>query len=367
MNTLIIGGTKYFGKAIVRKFLARGDSVTIYSRGNVKPDFWDDVDHIQGDRTEHDDFVRKLRGKTFDVVVDNQAFRVADARAVVKALQGRAGKYLFASTISIYGGLGHAHQWRSADRKATHVDQFVDLDARFPLREEDADVSAISWEYDNELSGYAQGKRQVERYLQETRDFPWVSMRIPPVLGPEDPSLRFWWYLQRILDGQEIILRDGGSATFRNGFSEDIAQAFLDAADSPRAVNQIYHICQREIVTLKRFVEVIGEAAGRELNAVSVPGDVCETKSDLPWREWRFDPFSRPPAYAMSVEKARRDFGMRTTSMAEWVRRTVDWYSEHHDGADSAFYERRDDEVRFARWWRDSYARFLETAAAARG
>ena len=366
MNTLIIGGTRFFGKLIVRKLLARGDKVTIYSRGNVKPDFWDDVDHIQGDRTEYDDFVRKLRDKTFDVVVDNQAYRVEDARAVVEALQGRAGKYLFASTISIYGGLGHALQSRPADQKPTRLDQFVDLDARFPLREEDADLSDLGWDYDEELNPYAQGKRHIERYLLETTDFPWVSLRIPPVLGPEDPSLRFWWYVQRVLDGREIILRDGGSAVFRNGFSDDIAQAFLDAADSPRAVNQIYNICQREFVTLRRFVEVIAERTGVELNVVSVPGDVCDNLGGLPWREWSFDPFSRPPAYAMSVEKARRDFGMHSTPMSEWVGRTVDWYSAHHDGADSAFYDRRDDEVRFARWWRASYAQFIKTAAASR-
>ena len=54
MKVLVIGGTLYFGKVIVRKLLERGDEVTIFSRGNTRPDFWDDVDHIQGER---DDFV----------------------------------------------------------------------------------------------------------------------------------------------------------------------------------------------------------------------------------------------------------------------------------------------------------------------
>ena len=207
MKVLVIGGTLYFGKVIVRKLLERGDEVTIFSRGNTRPDFWDDVDHIQGDRNERDDFVDKLKDKEFDAVVDNLAFKVEDAKAVVKALQGRTGKYLVASTVSIYGAAGHFNEWRTlaTQDRPTYMDEYIDL--------------------------YAQGKRQIERYLSETPDFPSVVLRVPATLGPEDPSLRFWWYLQRIQDGREIIMRDGGSNVFRIGFRDDVAQAFIDAMD----------------------------------------------------------------------------------------------------------------------------------------
>ena len=93
MKVLIIGGALYFGKVTVRKLLARGDDGTIFSRGNVRPEFWDDITHVQGDREQRDDFVDKVKDKEFDAVIDNLAFRVEDAQAVVKALQGRTGKY----------------------------------------------------------------------------------------------------------------------------------------------------------------------------------------------------------------------------------------------------------------------------------
>jgi nucleoside-diphosphate-sugar epimerase len=244
-----------------------------------------------------------------------------------------------------------------------HLNEYVDMSAHCPIREDDIDLSTVSWSYDPSISEYAQGKRQIERYLQENLDFPSVVMRVPATVGPEDPSLRFWWYMQRVLDGREIILRDGGSNIFRNGFRDDIAQAFVDAMDCPMAVNEIYNICQEEIVTLRRFVEVVAEQSECELNVVSVPGDAAETLSDLPWENWRFDPFSRPPAYVMSIEKARRDFGLKSTPMAEWVRQTVDWYRERHNGENSRFYERRDDEVAFARRWQKQYGQFIESLA----
>ena len=159
MKVLVIGGTLYFGKVIVRKLLERGDEVTIFSRGNTRPDFWDDVDHIQGDRNERDDFVDKLKDKEFDAVVDNLAFKVEDAKAVVKALQGRTGKYLVASTVSIYGAAGHFNEWRTlaTQDRPTYMDEYIDL--------------------------YAQGKRQIERYLSETPDFPSVG-----AAGAGDPG-----------------------------------------------------------------------------------------------------------------------------------------------------------------------------------
>lgn len=52
MNLLIIGGTAYFGTDIVELALKAGHTVTICSRGNARPPFWDRVSHIAVDRTD---------------------------------------------------------------------------------------------------------------------------------------------------------------------------------------------------------------------------------------------------------------------------------------------------------------------------
>ena len=60
MKILVIGGTRDFGKITVRKLLERGDNVTVYSRGNIKPEFWNDVDQIAGDRPDLVEFIKSL-------------------------------------------------------------------------------------------------------------------------------------------------------------------------------------------------------------------------------------------------------------------------------------------------------------------
>ena len=363
MNVLMIGGTRDFGKISVRLLLERGDNVTVYSRGNVRPEFWDEVDHIVGDRTDHDQFVENLKGRHFDAVIDNVAYFVEDVKAAEKALKGRTGKYIVSTTVSIYGAPGHALHWRTVGKGPgpRSEDEFVDLDANVPIREESVDLSTVSWEFDPGRDAYAEGKRQMERYLSETSDFPWVVFRIPSVLSGDEPGNRYWWYLQRVLDGREMILRDGGSNVFRPGFRDDIGQAFLDAIQIPETSGEIYNVTGGDIVTLRRFLEVMAKAAGRELNTVSIPGDVAERASDLPWEDWYYDFFSRPQVYVPSIEKARLHFGLKTTPFEEWMGESVAWYMEHPDVPDSPHYDRRDDEVALCKRWQEQYGRFVES------
>lgn len=356
MNILVVGGTLDFGKITVRRLLERGDSVTVYSRGNARPDFWNDVDHIIGDRTDHAGFVKALRGKSYDAVVDNVAYRVEDVKAVIDALKGRVGKYLVSSTVSVYGGPGHSSFWRTAQKGPgpSSEDEFVDIEANVPLREDCLDLTTVSWEFDSSRDPYSDGKRQIERLLSETRDFPWVVMRIPSVLGPNEPYDRFWFYLQRILDGHEMILRDAGAALFRPGFRDDVGGAFIDAIESPKAINEIYNIAGAEVVSLRRFTEIIAAKAGRELNTVSVPGDVAELASDLPWDNWWYDFFSRPLVYIPSTEKARCHFGLKTTPLEDWIGETVSWYMENQV-PDSTGYDQRDAEISLCKRWEKEY------------
>ena len=362
MRILFIGGTRDFGKISVRRFLERGDDVTLFSRGNARPGFWDEVDHVTGDRTDHDAFVTALKGKRFDAVIDNVAYTPDDVRAAMQAFRGNVGKYVVSTTASVYGGPGHAIHWRTVGMGPgpRSDDEFVNLAANVPLREESLDLTTVSWELDPTRDPYADGKRQMERLLSETPDFPWVVMRIPSVLGPDEPMDRFWFYLQRILDGREMILRDGGLGVFRPGFRDDVGGSFVDAVDSPRAMNEIYNVTSGDIVNLRRFIQIIADAAGRETNTVSIPGEVTERATSLPWNNWWYDFFSRMPTYVPSIDKARRHFEMKTTPIEEWVGETVNWYL-NNPTPDSTGYEHRDEEVALCRRWTEQYGAF-ETA-----
>ncbi|HZA23026.1 MAG TPA: NAD-dependent epimerase/dehydratase family protein, partial [Dehalococcoidia bacterium] len=98
MDVLVIGGTRYMGKITVQRLLERGDRVTVFSRGQSRPPWWDQVTHILGDRNDYPDFGSRLKDRSFDAVIDTQAYKWEDVESAVHTFHGDVGRYLLVST-----------------------------------------------------------------------------------------------------------------------------------------------------------------------------------------------------------------------------------------------------------------------------
>jgi len=70
LRILILGGTGFIGPHQVRLALARGHEVTLFNRGRTAPDLFPEVETLIGDR---DGDLEALRGRTWDVAIDNSA------------------------------------------------------------------------------------------------------------------------------------------------------------------------------------------------------------------------------------------------------------------------------------------------------
>src|SRR5690348_2490603 len=85
LDILILGGTGLTGPHQVRYALARGHRVTVFNRGRRNDRLPTGVTELIGDRNLHQ--VEPLRGKDWDVVIDNPTslpFWVRDAAEVLK-------------------------------------------------------------------------------------------------------------------------------------------------------------------------------------------------------------------------------------------------------------------------------------------
>lgn len=345
MRVLVIGGTRYFGKSIVRRFLDRGDDVTVLSRGNSRPDFWDDVDHVAVDRGDRAAMAYALRGNRFDLVIDNIAFEKSEVETVVDLFRGRIGRYVVTSSISVYGDIGHAEKpWQETTAENRHLHYFTQPEAPHPLVEDSVDLSMVPWHLRPGINPYSENKRQVERFLSETTNFPCVVLRAPIVIGPGEYAGRFWWYLQRVLDQKGIVLRNGGQVRIRLGFCDDIAKAIVDAALSDRTVGGTYNIGQDEVLTLREFVDLIANACGVESRLADVTTEDAEKVTSIPWDDWRYEPFSWPPRFAMSIDQAKSDFGLENAPVEQRINETIEWHLATKLG-DSFGYEQRSAET----------------------
>src|SRR3569833_4284401 len=100
LNILFLGGTGYTVPEQVNYALARGHKITLLNRNKTRPDlFKGKVDQLIGDLGGD---VSALKGKKFDVVIDNPTTAPAWVRNVGQYMKGNTDHYIFISTISAY-------------------------------------------------------------------------------------------------------------------------------------------------------------------------------------------------------------------------------------------------------------------------
>ncbi len=323
-SVLVIGGTTFFGKAIVEELLEAGHRVTVFSRGQKRPPFFDHerVSHIRGDRSDREGFRERLQGQTFDAVIDNIAYTADDVRHALDVLQGNVGRYVLTSSAAVYYTGSLVMPVPEGD---------VNYDFQPPQGEE-----SPFW-------SYTMGKLRAEKVLISQSEVPYTILRPPVVLGPEDPTLRGYFYFQRLRDGRPLLLTNGGVQSFRLVYSRDLARGYLRALETERAEGQIYNLAQHEVVRLIDLVREAANVLGQDPTIVSVPADAFQ-RSGFEYPE----PYARMTNFIPDISKAEEELGYTSTPFVAWLGETVLWYRDSYEGPDSTGYEKRDEEVAFA-------------------
>jgi nucleoside-diphosphate-sugar epimerase len=331
---LVIGGTRYMGRLAVEQLLERGDDVTVFSRGNARPAWWERVRHIAGDRGDRPAFAAKLKGRSFDAVIDTRAFRKEDVESAHDTFLGACGRYLMVSTGSVY------------------MRDLVDYATQCPFREADVDWSSIDYTYPEGQDAYGVGKRHCEKWLQEHSRIPYTVIRIPAVFGWDDPTARTWWWVRRALDGGGVVIPAEHRGLFRTLYAADAASTFLRAIDLPVAAGQIYHVAMQELVSVERWTRLIWGAAGHDAAITFVPDAVIRRQPGLAAYA---PPLTRPVSTVWDLSKAQRDLGFRTTPVVRWIQDTVDWYRANPQDDPRAAYAHRAGELELAAHWRPAF------------
>ena len=99
MRLLVLGGTKFLGRATVSAALDRSDDVTIFTRGHTNPELFPEAEHLVGNR---DGDLSALRGREWDVVIDTCGYVPRVVRASTEMLAESIGTYVFVSSGSVY-------------------------------------------------------------------------------------------------------------------------------------------------------------------------------------------------------------------------------------------------------------------------
>src|SRR5262249_36344594 len=145
-----------------------------------------------------------LKGKKFDVVIDNPTTLPAWVRNVAQYMKGNTGHYIFISTISVYAENGTPN----ADETAATLPMTEGLDP-YTLDRQDAGKH------------YGELKARSELEVQQTYPDHFTIIRPGLIVGPLDPTDRFTYWPVRIDRGGEVLAPN----------SPDDPTQFIDARD----------------------------------------------------------------------------------------------------------------------------------------
>jgi 2'-hydroxyisoflavone reductase len=178
MQLLVLGGTKFLGRHVVDAALARGDEVTIFTRGQTNPELFPEVERLTGDR---DGGLDALAGRSWDGVVDTSGYVPRIVRQSAELLRDAVGRYVFVSSVSAYA------------------------DPSVPLHE-DAPLDELEDPFTEEvMEHYGALKAACEHVVEEVFGERGTSVRAGLIVGPHDPTDRFTYWPRRLAEGGDVL------------------------------------------------------------------------------------------------------------------------------------------------------------------
>src|SRR4051812_1932126 len=303
MRILVIGGTLFIGRAIVRRLASNGHEVTVLHRRD-RHDLGAAILNVQADRGDLAAMSRLLRNGAYDVVFDvaydwGNGTTAAHVEAAARACGDALQRYAFISSIAAYGpGLA--------------------------LRE---DGALVGDDYPNPYAVHKASSERALFRLHASSGFPVTTFRPPFVHGPRQPFYREAFFWDRLRSGRPIILPDGGDAPMQWVFVSDLADACVRATEVPAAAGQAFNIAHTEPVTQRTFVEALARVGGATPTFASVPrAAIHDAGGNAFSGNLYFGEYLDLPPHISVVEKAPRLLGVTPTKLDAAIAESFAWY-----------------------------------------
>ena len=246
MKLLVLGGTLFLGRHVVEQALDDGHAVTMFTRGKTNPERFPKAERLVGDRGGD---LAALRGRNWDAVIDTCAYVPRIAQASARALRDAVGHYTFVSSISVYA------------------------DLTVPGIAENAAVGSLPSPTE-EITGESYGPLKALCEAAVEAELPGRTLVARPglLVGPNDPSGRFTYWVNRVARGGEVLAPGNPSAPVQVIDARDAARWLVRSAqarvtgvfnltgphpvDSPLPMSRVLDLCRTTLNPDARFTWV---------------------------------------------------------------------------------------------------------------
>jgi 2'-hydroxyisoflavone reductase len=300
MRILMIGGTRFVGRHVVDAALAGGHDITLFHRGRTGAELFPEVDHRLGDR---DSDLSALADGEWDATVDTCAYFPRQVQSLADALGGRGGHHLIVSSVSAYAPPDG------------------------PGLTEDAPLAELDDPTVEEVTGETYGGLKVlcERAAVERHGPRTLIVRPTYVVGPEDYTWRFPWWVARIARGGEVLVPGPKDAPAQVIDGRDMGAWMVGLLERGEA--GAYHaVGPEQGFTWQQQIEAIADAVAPEGTTLTWVDAAFVADAGLPEGTLPLWSGDDPDVWMMAADPTKAyGTGLAPRPLADTVRDTLAW------------------------------------------
>lgn len=307
MKILVLGGSRFLGKAFVEEALKQNHEITLFNRGNHNNSFAN-VEIIKGDRFGD---LSGLKGRYWDAVLDTSGYVPSTVRKSTELLCGQAGQYTFISSISVYKDWSQENMEESAP--------FLDI---APEKADKLSSGATGplMEY------YGEFKALCEQEAERNMPGRVLNVRAGLLVGPDDYSDRFTYWINRVARGGRVLapgsprrkiqfidIRDLGKWLLRMMVNQATGTYNVTGPESP--------------IEMGVFLDTIRAVSGSNAEIEWVDETFLQERKVTPWTEmplWLPESSNSAGGFSFNIDKALRS-GLRLSPVEKTVQDTLLW------------------------------------------
>jgi 2'-hydroxyisoflavone reductase len=187
MKILVIGGSRFLGKAFVEEALKQGHEVTVFNRGNNNADL-KKVEILIGDRNGNLD---ALKERKWDAVLDTCGLVPRSVRNITSILKEQTDFYAFVSSISVY------KDWIPEGIEENYPLQTMPIDEADELT-----LNPAGPFYEH----YGKFKSLCEQEAERNMPGRVLNIRAGQLVGENDYTDRLPFWVSRIASGGKVLV-----------------------------------------------------------------------------------------------------------------------------------------------------------------
>lgn len=295
---LIIGGTGFIGRWIVRALVEQAHEVQVFHRGRTTAALPPSVAHIQGERAQLPRFAPLFHAWAPDVVLDTFAYDRDDLALVAGAIGEIPGRLVLLSSMDVYRAYAIYCRLEEGAPDTRMFDEQAPLrSSLYPYRKNAASVDDLLYRYD---------KIPVELFAINEMNRPVTILRLGKVYGPGDPQRHAQDYLEQLRSSRVQLSKERSEWRWSRTYVENAAEAVARAITAEGSGSRIYNVADEPVLTERTWIEAVARTNGCKVEIHTsiesaepadlqyewgqhLCADTTSIRKELGWRE-KFDP-----------------------------------------------------------------------------